>query len=72
MLQNLDRAEEEKRVHSLPLHEPLKTLSVQSLHLSSESNKCISDILEAAREKAIASINNRDKLIKTYQAILVF
>ncbi|GKD07064.1 hypothetical protein Tco_1186749 [Tanacetum coccineum] len=69
MLQNLDRAEEVRRVLSLPLDEPLKTFSVQSLRLSSESDKRMSNILEATREKVLASINNRDKLIKTYEAI---
>nr|GEX54514.1 putative reverse transcriptase domain-containing protein [Tanacetum cinerariifolium] len=65
MLQNLDRAEKEKMVLSLPLHEPLKTFSVQSLYLSSESNKCISNILEAVREKAIAiTETNSSRLTK--------
>ncbi|GJX12884.1 hypothetical protein Tco_0204642 [Tanacetum coccineum] len=69
MLQKLDRAEEEKRVRSLPLDEPLKTFNVQTLHLSSESDTRISNILEATREKVIASINKREELIKNYQAI---
>ncbi|GKE21604.1 hypothetical protein Tco_1433116 [Tanacetum coccineum] len=69
MLQNLDWAEEETRVTSLPLDEPLKTFSLQTLRLSSVSDKRIATILEAAREKVIDSVNNRDKMIKTYQAI---
>ncbi|GKC46581.1 hypothetical protein Tco_1064303 [Tanacetum coccineum] len=69
MLQNLDRAEEETRVTSLPLDEPLKTSTLQTLRLSSVSDKRIATILEAAREKVIDSINNRDKMIQTYQAI---
>ncbi|GJY07301.1 reverse transcriptase domain-containing protein [Tanacetum coccineum] len=51
MLQKLDRADEETRMRSLPLDEPLKTFSVQTLRLSSESDTRISNILEAAREK---------------------
>ncbi|GKF78922.1 hypothetical protein Tco_0234490 [Tanacetum coccineum] len=69
MLQNLDRAKEETRVTSLPLDEPLKTFTLQTLRLSSVSDKRIATILEAAREKVIESINNRDKMIQTYQAI---
>ncbi|GJZ56700.1 hypothetical protein Tco_0612194 [Tanacetum coccineum] len=53
MLQNLDRAEEETRVTSLPLDEPLKTFSLQTLCLSSISDKRIATILEAAREKDV-------------------
>nr|GEX70062.1 RNA-directed DNA polymerase, eukaryota [Tanacetum cinerariifolium] len=48
---NLDRDEEETRVTSLPLDEPLKTFGLQTLHLSSVSDKRIATILEAAREK---------------------
>nr|GEV22759.1 hypothetical protein [Tanacetum cinerariifolium] len=51
MLQNLDRVEEETKVTSLPLDEPLKTFSLQTLLLSSVSDKRIATILEAAREK---------------------
>ncbi|GJV18150.1 hypothetical protein Tco_1363473 [Tanacetum coccineum] len=69
MVQKLDRAEEETRVRSLPLDEPLKTLSVQTLHLSSESDTRSSNILEAAREKVFASINKREELINNYRAI---
>nr|GEW33645.1 hypothetical protein [Tanacetum cinerariifolium] len=69
MLQNLDRAEEETNVTSLPLDEPLKTFTLQTLRLSLVSDKRIATILEAAREKLIESINNRDKMIQTYQAI---
>ncbi|GKE63413.1 hypothetical protein Tco_1513780 [Tanacetum coccineum] len=60
MLQKLDRAEEETRVRSLPLDEPFKTFNVQTLRLSSESDTRISNILEAAREKVLASINKRE------------
>ncbi|GKE69388.1 hypothetical protein Tco_1527460 [Tanacetum coccineum] len=69
MLQKLDRAEEETRVRSLLLDEPLKTFSVQTLHLSSESDTRISNILEAVREKVLASINKREELIESYRAI---
>ncbi|GJR42990.1 hypothetical protein Tco_1311093 [Tanacetum coccineum] len=69
MLQKLDRAEEETRVRSLPLDEPFKTFSVQTLLFSSESNTRISNILEAAREKVLASINKREELINNYRAI---
>ncbi|GJT95893.1 hypothetical protein Tco_1091411 [Tanacetum coccineum] len=69
MLQKLDRAEEETRVHLLPLDESLKTFSVQTLRLSSESDTRISNIMESAREKVLASINKREELIKNYRAI---
>ncbi|GKB90969.1 hypothetical protein Tco_0963241 [Tanacetum coccineum] len=69
MIQKLDRAEEETRVRSLPFDEPLKTFSVQTLHLSSELDTRISNILEAAREKVLASINKKEELIKNYRAI---
>ncbi|GJY04834.1 hypothetical protein Tco_0370774 [Tanacetum coccineum] len=59
MLQKLDRAEEETSMRSLPLDELLKSFSVQTLRLSSESDTRISNILEAAREKVLASINKR-------------
>nr|GEX71450.1 hypothetical protein [Tanacetum cinerariifolium] len=65
----LDRAEEETRMRSLPLDEPLKTFSVQILRLSSESDMHISNILESAREKVFASINKREELFKNYRAI---
>ncbi|GKB79442.1 hypothetical protein Tco_0946337 [Tanacetum coccineum] len=51
MLQNLDQAEEETRVTSLPLDEPLKAFTLQTLCLSSVSDKRIATILEAAKEK---------------------
>ncbi|GJX88298.1 hypothetical protein Tco_0340312 [Tanacetum coccineum] len=60
MLQKLDHAEEETRVRSLPLDEPFKTFSVQTLRLSLESDTRISNILEAAREKVFAGINKRE------------
>ncbi|GKE51721.1 hypothetical protein Tco_1486877 [Tanacetum coccineum] len=66
ILQKLDRAEEETRVRSLPLDEPLKTFSVQTLRLSSKSDTRISNILEDAREKVLASINKIEELIKNY------
>nr|GEW50866.1 hypothetical protein [Tanacetum cinerariifolium] len=61
MLQNLDRVQEETRMTSLPLDELLKTFTLQTLRLSSVSDKRIATILEAAREKVIDNINNRDK-----------
>nr|GEX65182.1 hypothetical protein [Tanacetum cinerariifolium] len=60
---NLDQTEEGARVTLLPLYEPLKTFTLQTLRLSSVSDKRIATILEAAREKVIESINNRDKMI---------
>nr|GEZ70880.1 hypothetical protein [Tanacetum cinerariifolium] len=53
MLKNLDRAEKKTRVTTLPPDEPLKTFTLQTLRLSSVSDKCIATILEAAREKVI-------------------
>ncbi|GJV33606.1 hypothetical protein Tco_1394006 [Tanacetum coccineum] len=69
MLQKLDGVEEKTRVRSLPLDEPFKTFSVQALRLSSKSDTRISNILEAAREKVLASINKREELINNYRAI---
>nr|GEV17908.1 hypothetical protein [Tanacetum cinerariifolium] len=69
MVQKLDRDEEETKVRSLPIDEPLKTFSVQTLRLSSESDTRISKNLEAVREKVLANINKRKELINNYWAI---
>ncbi|GJT55815.1 hypothetical protein Tco_0990869 [Tanacetum coccineum] len=69
MLQKLDHAEEETRVRSLPFDEPLRSFSLKTLHMSSESDTRISNISEAAREEVLASIHEREELIKNYRAI---
>ncbi|GJY73241.1 hypothetical protein Tco_0477672 [Tanacetum coccineum] len=48
LLQKLSRAEEETRVRSLPIDQPLNRYG---LHVSSESNTRISNILKARLEK---------------------
>ncbi|GKB36898.1 hypothetical protein Tco_0881840 [Tanacetum coccineum] len=61
------RAEEETRVRSLPLDEPLNRFSLQTLRMSSDVR--ISKILEAAREEVIRSMDERQELINNYRAI---
>ncbi|GJV16137.1 hypothetical protein Tco_1361460 [Tanacetum coccineum] len=56
LLQKLSRAEEETRVRSLPIDQPLNRYG---LHVSSESNTRISNILKAAREEMIKSMDER-------------
>nr|GEV67307.1 hypothetical protein [Tanacetum cinerariifolium] len=65
----LSRTEEETRVRSLPLDEPLNSFSLQTLRMSSESDTRISNILKAAREEMIRSMDERQKLINNYRAI---
>ncbi|GKD91109.1 hypothetical protein Tco_1366616 [Tanacetum coccineum] len=67
LLQKLSRAEEETRVRSLPLDEPLNRFSLQTLRMSSDMR--ISNILEAAREEVIRSMDESQELINNYRAI---
>ncbi|GKB39875.1 hypothetical protein Tco_0884817 [Tanacetum coccineum] len=50
LLQMRSRAEEEMRVHSLPLDQPLNSYGLLTLLMSSESDTRITTALEAARE----------------------
>ncbi|GJY23154.1 hypothetical protein Tco_0396812 [Tanacetum coccineum] len=63
------RAEEETRVHSLPLDQPLNSYGLHTLFISSESDTRITTALEAAREEVMRSINEKQELINNYRAI---
>ncbi|GJT28166.1 hypothetical protein Tco_0908441 [Tanacetum coccineum] len=67
LVQKLDRVEEETRVRSLPLDEALDNFSMQTLYMESDTR--ISNILEAAREEVIRSMDERQELINNYRAI---
>nr|GEX44632.1 hypothetical protein [Tanacetum cinerariifolium] len=69
LLQKLSRVEEETKVRSLPLDEPLNSFSLQTLRMSSELDTRISNILEATREELIRSMDERQELINNYKAI---
>ncbi|GKA12049.1 hypothetical protein Tco_0691595 [Tanacetum coccineum] len=59
MLQKRSLAEEETRVHSLLLDQPLNNYGLHTLLMTSESNKRITTALEAAREEVMRSINEK-------------
>ncbi|GJV03379.1 hypothetical protein Tco_0030460 [Tanacetum coccineum] len=59
LLQKLSHAEEETRVRSLSLDKPVNNYGLHTLHMSSESDTYISNILEAAREEVIRSMDER-------------
>ncbi|GJR01644.1 hypothetical protein Tco_0524628 [Tanacetum coccineum] len=63
------RAEEEMRVHSLPLDQPLNSYGLHTLLMSAESDTRITTALEAAREEVMRSINEKQELINNYRAI---
>ncbi|GJR89109.1 hypothetical protein Tco_0213120 [Tanacetum coccineum] len=63
------RAEEETRVHSLPLDQTLNNYGLHTLLMSSESDTRITTALEAARKEVMRSINEKQELINNYQAI---
>nr|GEW44081.1 putative reverse transcriptase domain-containing protein [Tanacetum cinerariifolium] len=64
-----NRAEEETRVHSLPLDYPLNNSGMHTLLLSSKSDMCITTTLKAVREEVMRSINEKQELINNYRAI---
>ncbi|GJX07365.1 hypothetical protein Tco_0195297 [Tanacetum coccineum] len=66
LLQMRSCAEEETRVHSLPLDQPL---NMHTLLMSSKSDTRITTALEAAREEVMRSINEKQELINNYRAI---
>ncbi|GKF99846.1 hypothetical protein Tco_0301537, partial [Tanacetum coccineum] len=51
LLQMCSRAEEETRVHSLPLDQSLNNYGLHTLLMSSESDTRITTVLESAREE---------------------
>nr|GEZ05414.1 hypothetical protein [Tanacetum cinerariifolium] len=63
------RAEEETRVRSLHLDQPLNNYDLHTLRMSSESDTRISNILEAASKEVIRSMDERQELINNYRAI---
>ncbi|GJS23639.1 hypothetical protein Tco_0452271 [Tanacetum coccineum] len=69
LLQMRSRAEKEAKVHSLPLDQLLNSYGMHTLLMSSESDTCITAALEAAREKVMRSINEKQGLINNYRAI---
>ncbi|GJW78151.1 hypothetical protein Tco_0139833 [Tanacetum coccineum] len=69
LLQMRSRAEEETRVHSLPLDQPLNSYGLHTLLMSSESDTRITTALEAVVEEVMRSINEKQELINNYRAI---
>ncbi|GKE56934.1 hypothetical protein Tco_1496119 [Tanacetum coccineum] len=69
LLQMRSRAEEDTRMHSLPLDQPLNSYGLHTLLMSSESDTCITTAFEAAREEVMRSINEKQELINNYRAI---
>ncbi|GJY33573.1 hypothetical protein Tco_0418042 [Tanacetum coccineum] len=69
LLQMRSRAEEETRVHSLPLDQPLNSYGLRTLLMSSESDTRITTALKAAREEVMRIINEKQELINNYRAI---
>ncbi|GJZ04445.1 hypothetical protein Tco_0537720, partial [Tanacetum coccineum] len=59
LLQMRSRAEEETRVHSLPLDQPLNSYGLPTLLMSSESDMRITTALKAAREEVMRIINEK-------------
>nr|GEX04374.1 hypothetical protein [Tanacetum cinerariifolium] len=51
LLQKLSRVEEETRMRSLPLDQPLNSYGLHTLLMTSESDRRIITVLEAAREE---------------------
>ncbi|GJX93245.1 proteasome subunit alpha type-5 [Tanacetum coccineum] len=58
LLRMCSRAEEETRVHSLPLDQPLNNYGLHTLLMSSESDTRITTTLEVAREEVMRSKNS--------------
>ncbi|GJY99711.1 hypothetical protein Tco_0517141 [Tanacetum coccineum] len=69
ILQMHSLAEEETRMHSLPLDQPHNFYGLHTLLMSSESDTRITTALEAAREEVMRSINEKQELINNYRAI---
>ncbi|GJS34816.1 hypothetical protein Tco_0533198 [Tanacetum coccineum] len=69
LLQIRSHVEEETRVHSLPLDQPLNSYGLHTLLMYSQSDTRITTALEATREEVIRSINEKQELINNYRAI---
>ncbi|GJW18273.1 hypothetical protein Tco_0025709 [Tanacetum coccineum] len=63
------RAQEEKRVHSLLLDQPLNSYGLHTLLMTSDSDRRVTDALKAVREEVTKSINEKQQLISNYRAI---
>nr|GEX48853.1 ribonuclease H-like domain-containing protein [Tanacetum cinerariifolium] len=63
------RAQEEKKVHSLPLDQPLNSYGLYTLIMTSDFDRRVTDALKAAREEVMKSINEKQQLISNYRAI---
>ncbi|GJU25839.1 hypothetical protein Tco_1164460 [Tanacetum coccineum] len=63
------RAEEETRVRSLPLDQPLNSYGLHILLVSSESDARITTALEATRKEVLRTINEKQELINNYRAM---
>ncbi|GJX71364.1 hypothetical protein Tco_0308535 [Tanacetum coccineum] len=69
LLQKLSHAEEETRVHSLPLDQPLNSYGLHTLLMTSESDRHITTALEAAREEVLRCIYEKQVLINNYRTL---
>ncbi|GKG32678.1 hypothetical protein Tco_0430188 [Tanacetum coccineum] len=63
------RAEEEKRVNSLPLDQPLNSYGLHTLLMTSDFDRRVTAVLKAAGEEVVKSINEKQQLISNYRAI---
>nr|GEW29030.1 hypothetical protein [Tanacetum cinerariifolium] len=66
LLQMRTRAEEEKRVHSLPLDQPLNSYGLHTFLITSKSYTRVMAALKAVREEVMTSINEKQQLINNY------
>nr|GEY79100.1 hypothetical protein [Tanacetum cinerariifolium] len=69
LLQMCTRAQEEKRVHSLPLDQPLNIYSLHTQLMTSNSDRRMTAALKASREEVMKSINEKQQLISNYRAM---
>lgn len=69
LIQMCSRTEEETRVHSLPLDQPLNNYGLHTLLMSSESDMRITTALRAARQEVMRNINENQEFINNYRAI---
>nr|GFA86619.1 hypothetical protein [Tanacetum cinerariifolium] len=69
LLQKLIHDEEETRVRSLPLDQPLNSYGLHTLSMTSELDRRITTALEAAREEVLRNIDENQELINNYRAI---
>nr|GEX49699.1 hypothetical protein [Tanacetum cinerariifolium] len=69
LLQKLSRAEEETRVRSLPLEQPLNSYVMHILLMTSESDMHITTALVVAIKEVPRCIDEKQELINNYRAI---